>query len=212
MTTEQTPVRPHFGAILLISVLSLGLFFLFSLLVGKPLALRFIRGGFESWKQVEPPPGRPVHLRLGSSGEVLAEMVNGSLFGWRKNEEFPWVEVQTPSGVVTGSCECEPDELDEDDFFLVPAPPRQPLESIEFRCTCTVETSVYYKFILLDNGEIWKWSYRVNPSTFTFIELSLRCAQCLVSLMLGIGVFLLLFFVLRWPRVVVQDTKGEESQ
>lgn len=140
------------------------------------------------WVQVSAPIQAPVLLKLGDSGEIIAEIENGGLYEFSLIAEHSWQKVTEPSGEPAVGSFCGPII---DVFYISSSPPGKVKSQVSESCT-VAETGVSLEVALLENGEIWYLETVDNTYARLAVIILLPIGIIVDAFIFGIGIIFLL--------------------
>lgn len=137
----------------------------------------------------EPTPPEPVsHLEPGSSGEVVAQTNDGTMYEFQYGSPSSWEKVSQASGSPVLGMHCSTGG--EGNHIVLP-PPGDEVSRVRVNCVM-FETAYHLEVALLDNGEIWSWKHERYAYTELFVSFILLAGFCLgvIFLIVGAGMFM----------------------
>jgi hypothetical protein len=136
------------------------------------------------WEQLPPLPGPGTTVELTRFGYVLATTESGAAYRrdpWQT--DGPWVLYDEAAEEFYG----EPCQADDGSRFGVSSPPGKVVARSSGDCVVSAETSVHAEVALVENGEVWMWTYSYGGAGVAYLSLLLLAAGALGVVMLVIG-------------------------
>ena len=138
-----------------------------------------------NWVQLPPLPKPATAVELTRFGLVLATTENGTSYKrdpWDTDQ--PWVLYNESTEEFNG----EPCAADDGSRFI-PPPPGKVVTRSSRECFVSAETRILADVALLENGEVWMWTYAQDGLSEAVIFLLLIAAGALgvVILLIGLG-------------------------
>jgi hypothetical protein len=133
------------------------------------------------WQKESTPPERISLLKAGGNGEILAETPDGQVYEFIYGLHPAWERTVAPFEDAESDANCD---VGDSAGYLIPSPPGQIKSRASQNCVA-VENGYHLELILLENGEIWSWSYERNADTGLLLVVALGLSFLLaVSLVL----------------------------
>lgn len=136
------------------------------------------------WEQLPPLPERATTIELTRHGFILVTTESSTVYRkylWQTNE--PWVLYDE----ATEDLNATPCQLDDESRFSVSSPPGKVVARSSRNCFASAENSVHVEVALLENGEVWLWTYLYGGIGGVFTWLLLLAAGVLGLALLVIG-------------------------
>lgn len=135
------------------------------------------------WERLSPIPERAITIELTDFGLILAATESSNVYrrGLWANE--PWKLYDE----VTEDMNATPCQLDDQSRFSVSSPPGKVVARSSRNCVVSAENSAHVEVALLENGEVWLWTYLYGGIGGAFTPLLLLAGGALGVILLGLG-------------------------
>ncbi len=151
------------------------------------LVLNYYQGLFVKWQPLEIPPEPPAKILSVNLQSIDIQTISGTVYTYKPDTSY-WMTYDRPTGKwIKGRMAADQIEqsCNTEDTWISLAPPGKVIETHDF--SWCPEIIVKVKYVLLEDGSIWRWS---DPGTANGITI------LLIAPILGFVIGIILSFII----------------